>query len=81
MREAGFDTVRLPVKWSAHAAASAPYTIDAGCFDRVDRAVEWALRRELGVVLDIHHFDELSADVEGQAARFLALWSHAPTPG
>ena len=26
-------------------------------------------------MLDIHHFDELSADADGQAARFLALWS------
>ena len=64
VREAGFDTVRLPVKWSAHRS-----------FERVDRAVEAALRRDLGVVLDVHHFDELSADPDGQAARFLALWS------
>jgi len=75
VREVGFDTVRLPVKWSAQAEASAPYTVDADFFDRVDRAVESALRRELGVVLNVHHFDELSADADGQAARFLALWS------
>src|SRR5262245_44402948 len=27
IKEAGFDSVRLPVKWSAHAQAGAPYTI------------------------------------------------------
>ena len=75
MREAGLDTVRLAVKWSAHSEANAPYTIDRSFFDHVDRAVECALRRDLGVVLDIHHFDELSTDADGQAARFLALWS------
>ena len=75
VREAGLDTVRLPVKWSAHSEAGAPYTIDGSFFDHVDRAVGCALRRDLGVVLDIHHFDELSTDADGQAARFLALWS------
>src|SRR5262249_25372639 len=29
IRQAGFATVRLPVKWSAHSQTSAPYTIDA----------------------------------------------------
>ena len=64
VREAGFDTVRLPVKWSEHPS-----------FERVDRAVDAALRRDLHVVLDVHHFDALSADPDGQAPRFLALWS------
>ena len=75
VREAGFDTVRLPVKWAAHADASAPFTIDGSFLELVDRAIEWALRRDLCVVLDIHHFDELSADPDAHAARFLALWS------
>ena len=29
IRAAGFDTIRLPVRWSAHALAAAPYTLDA----------------------------------------------------
>src|SRR5258708_1696487 len=29
IKKAGFDTVRLPVKWSAHAQQEAPYTIAA----------------------------------------------------
>jgi endoglucanase len=64
VQQAGFDTVRLPVKWSGGAR-----------FERVDWAVERALRRGLNVVLDVHHFDELSADVDRHAAAFLALWS------
>src|SRR5207237_10824199 len=27
-KEAGFDTIRLPVRWSTHAAPDAPYAID-----------------------------------------------------
>jgi endoglucanase len=75
VRDAGFDTVRLPVKWSAHAGASPPYSIERSLFERVDRAVERALRRALNVVLDVYHYDELCADRDRHAPRFLALWA------
>jgi endoglucanase len=79
VREAGFDTVRLPVKWSAHMGTRRPYAVDAAFFDRVDSAVESGLRRDLNVVLDVHHFDELCADTDRHTARFLALWSQIAT--
>ena len=75
MRAAGLDTVRLPVKWSAHQAAEPPWRVADGFFDRVDRAVDAVLRRELNVVLDVHHFDDLSADVDRHRDPFLALWA------
>lgn len=39
IREAGFDSVRIPVRWSAHAATSPPYRIDPYFFARIDWAV------------------------------------------
>jgi endoglucanase len=75
VRDAGFDTVRLPVAWSPHLAVRAPYGVDEAFFERVDRAVDAALGRDLAVVLDVHHFDELSADADRERPRFLALWS------
>jgi endoglucanase len=36
VRDAGFETVRVPIRWSAHAGATAPFTIDAALFARVD---------------------------------------------
>lgn len=75
VRAAGFDTVRLPVRWSAHAASDPPYTIDGAFLDRVDWAVGSAIDRGLNVVLNIHHYDELQADPDGHAARFLGLWA------
>jgi endoglucanase len=74
VRGAGFDTVRLPVRWSAHAGEAAPYTIDPAFFDRVDRAVDHALRRGLTVVLNVHHYHELQAAPDRHQARFVALW-------
>lgn len=77
--KAGFDSIRLPVKWSAHAELEAPYTIDKTFFDRVDWAIAHAISRGLTIVVDMHHYG--NTDEEGmfdQPAkhhdRFLGLW-------
>ncbi|MCS7060418.1 MAG: glycoside hydrolase family 5 protein [Anaerolineae bacterium] len=72
--EAGFDSIRLPTRWSAHTAEEAPYSIDPTFFERVDWAIHQALSHGLNVVLNIHHYDELFKDPQGQEARFLAIW-------
>ncbi|CAG6398935.1 glycoside hydrolase family 5 protein [Streptomyces cocklensis] len=71
---AGFGTVRLPVRWSAHAAATPPYAIDPAFFRRVDAAVRAALDRGLNAVVNVHHYDGLSAAPDEHLPRFLALW-------
>ncbi|MGP4112880.1 glycoside hydrolase family 5 protein [Streptomyces sp. 4N509B] len=74
IRDAGFDTVRLPVAWSAHAAPTAPYTVRRAFAERVDRAVDAALARGLTTIVNVHHYHELHEDPEAHAERFLALW-------
>jgi endoglucanase len=74
IKGAGFNSVRLPVRWSAHAEKTAPYTIDPKFFARVDQVVTWALTRDLQVVLDMHHYEEMATDSAGNRERFLALW-------
>jgi beta-glucosidase len=71
IRTAGFDTVRVPVKWPTKRDG-----VDPAFFDRVDRVLRAALARGLRVVLDVHHDHELSAREDaGDEARFLALWA------
>ncbi len=72
--DAGFETVRLPVKWSAHAAQTAPYTIDPAFLARVDEVVAWILDRDLKVIVDFHHYDEMSSDPGAHVQRWLAIW-------
>lgn len=72
--EAGFDSVRIPIRWNAHAATEPPYAIAPELFARVDWAIEQALANDLAVVINIHHYDALMANPEGQRERFLALW-------
>jgi endoglucanase len=74
VKEAGFDTVRLPVKWSAHAAANAPFTIDATFAARVDWAVEQALANKLNIIVNVHHYDEMDANPDAHLARLAGLW-------
>ena len=73
--QAGFDSVRIPVKWSAQAEKEPPYTISERFLERVDWAVEQALARELVVVLNMHHYDEMATDPEAHLDRFLAIWA------
>ncbi|MEV0223150.1 glycoside hydrolase family 5 protein [Streptomyces sp. NPDC050704] len=79
IKAAGFDTVRLPVAWSAHAEQTAPYAIGQDFFQRVDRAVDEALARDLNVVLNMHHYHELNHTPDEQTERFLALWRQIAT--
>src|SRR5437764_4390608 len=52
IKDAGFQTVRLPVRWSAHAQAEAPYTIDAKFAERVDWALDRAAENKLNLILN-----------------------------
>lgn len=72
--KAGFDSVRIPVRWSAHADKSAPYSIDNTFLDRVDWSIEQALSRKLVAIVNIHHYDEIYTSPENHKVRFFALW-------
>jgi endoglucanase len=74
IKEAGFDTVRLPVRWSAHALPDAPYTIDDAFARRVDWAIDQALANKLNIIVNVHHYDEMDADPDKHQARLVALW-------
>lgn len=55
-----FTTVRLPVRWSNHAAPTADATLDEAFAARVDRAVNALLAKGVYVILDMHHYSQLS---------------------
>jgi endoglucanase len=74
IKKADFGAVRVPIRWSAHAAAEPPYEIDADFFKRIDWVVGQALSRDLVAVINTHHFDELYGDPDKHEAKFLALW-------
>ncbi|MEM2981387.1 MAG: cellulase family glycosylhydrolase, partial [Thermoproteota archaeon] len=74
IKEAGFDTVRIPIRWSAHASQNPPYTIDENFFKRVDHVVNKALEQGLTTIINIHHYEEIVQNPDKHSGRFLALW-------
>jgi endoglucanase len=72
--EAGFDTVRVPIRWSAHADAEPPYTVNETFFQRVDWVIENASANGLNVVINMHHYDLLFSDLDEHEERFVAIW-------
>jgi len=73
-REAGFDHVRLPVRFSSRAEAFPPYTLDPEFLAKIDWAVDQAHRFGLGLILDMHHYEEMMEDPKAHGDRFVALW-------
>jgi endoglucanase len=69
-----FNSVRIPIRWSAHAQTEPPYTIDPAFFRRVDWAIDQALSSSMSAVIDIHHYGQMNEDPVGNAPRLLALW-------
>lgn len=73
IKDAGFDFVRLPVRWNTHAETEFPYTIDTAFFTRVDEIVNWALQRDLTIIVDFHHYEEMMWDPWSNKDRFLGI--------
>jgi len=74
IEKAGFTTIRVPIRWSAHAAAAEPYAIDPVFLARVDWVVAQAEAHHLHAILDFHNDDELFTDPAANSARFIGLW-------
>jgi len=84
LRADGFRSVRIPVTWSSHQSATAPYTIDATWMARVKQVVDWALEDGLYVDMNVHHdswqwIANMTTDHDNVLARFDATWTQIAT--
>ncbi len=71
---AGFDSVRVPVRWSAHMQTQSPYKLHDSFLDRVDWVIKQATASGLVVVVNVHHFYELYQAPKSHQKQFYALW-------
>ena len=82
IKDAGFASVRLVIRWSSYSQPDPPFQIEAGFQKKLDWAVERCLANRLAVVLDFHYYPLISftgtemsqEDPQKNHARFLALW-------
>ena len=76
-KQAGFDCVRIPVRWDEHTQDSYPYNIDLSWLQRVEEVVDWGLQRGLFIVINAHHDDWIKQNYSNASyrARFDSIWS------
>jgi endoglucanase len=74
LREAGFDTVRIPIKWSNRTDQNAPYKINPRLLKRVGNVVDQANGAGLNVIINVHHYDKISQNADAELPRLYAIW-------
>ncbi len=74
IKEKGFSSVRIPIKWSAHSSENSPFTINEQFFERIDYIINKALGNNLLVVINVHHYDEMMTDPTNNIERLVSLW-------
>ena len=74
--QAGMDHVRLPVRFSTNERSlpEAPYTIKEEFFKKVDWALDQAASRNLSIIVDVHHFEEIHKEPAANKDRLYAFW-------
>ena len=77
LKAAGFTTVRVPVSWHDH--VDSDNNISVRWMDRVQEVVDYAITRDMYVILNIHHDEEQflpsSDHYEASAAYVQAIWT------
>ncbi len=81
IKAAGFSSVRIPVRWSDHASREGPdYAIDPAFMSRVREVLAWARAQDLIVILNCHHYSEISSSTDPlplawHTTRLKAIWT------
>ena len=84
VKDAGFNTIRIPVSWKKAADPNSDYTIRLDWLYRVQEIVDYAIDNDMYVILNTHHdsghsspvpifrFDD--ANVEASLDAFTRIW-------
>jgi len=73
IRAAGFDTVRIPVRWS-NKTRGAEHAIRPAWLERVTEVVDQALAADLNVILNDHNFEDLHEHPGANRDKLAAIW-------
>ena len=55
IKEAGFNAVRIPVRWQCHITNAQAMSIDKAWLARIREVVGWCLANDLKVIINTHH--------------------------
>lgn len=75
IKQAGFQCVRLPVRFSDYADKSvSDYPLDETFMKKIDAYVNAALKQHLTLILDLHHFIGIMDDPQNNKDCLVAIW-------
>jgi aryl-phospho-beta-D-glucosidase BglC (GH1 family) len=79
-KNAGFQSVRLPITWDTHTDNAPPYSINAAWLNRIEQIVDWGLSRHLVIIINTMHEGWIKSDYSAKnIARFDSIWSQIAT--
>lgn len=55
LKEAGFNSIRIPVSWHNHLTDTTNYTISTAWLNRVKEVVDYCIEQDMYVIINIHH--------------------------
>ena len=55
VKNAGFNAIRIPIRWQCHITNSDEMSIDAAWIARIKEVVGWCLDNDLKVIINAHH--------------------------
>ncbi len=80
VRAAGFNAIRIPVRWTEHVANTTTMNVDQSWLNRVKEIVDWALAEDMFVIINTHHEEWLDRNPfyknqEENNRKLAALWT------
>jgi endoglucanase len=74
IKNAGFDSVRIPIKWSSHISSYSPYLIEPSFFERIDQVITSSLKSGLVTIINVHGYNELMHSPLENKMKFISMW-------
>jgi endoglucanase len=74
IRQGGFSTLRVNLHAFAHMGSGPDFALSDAWFKTLDWIVSNALKNDLNVILDLHEYNAMADDPQGNKGKFLAFW-------
>lgn len=84
VKDAGFNAVRIPVRWQCHITNDKAMTVSKTWMARIKEVVDWCLSYDMQVVINVHHDKWLEStpyykNKEENCQKLALLWNNIAT--
>lgn len=79
VHDAGFNAIRIPIRWQCHITNPAAMSISKTWMDRIKEVIDWCLEYDMKVIVNVHHEKWLEsrpyyANKEENCQKLALLW-------